>query len=79
MRTTIELTDEHRAALLELAARRGEKGFSALIAEALDVYLKGVAEAAGRRKAALALRGTLRGKHAEALRAAAWAIRERWR
>lgn len=79
MRATIELTDEHRAALVELAARRGEKGFSVLIAEALDVYLKGVAEAAEQRKAVLALRGTLRGKHAEALRAATRAIRERWR
>ncbi|MBI2466653.1 MAG: ribbon-helix-helix protein, CopG family [Candidatus Rokubacteria bacterium] len=79
MRTTIELTDEHRAALLELAARRGEKGFSALIAEALDAYLKGVAEADERRKAAAGLRGTLRGKDLEALRVATRAIRERWR
>ena len=28
MRTTIELKPEHRAKLLELAARRGEKGFT---------------------------------------------------
>lgn len=79
MRTTIELTDEHRAALLELAARRGEKGFSTLIAEALDVYLKRVSDGEGRRKATLALRGTLRREDAEALRAATRAIRERWR
>lgn len=79
MRTTIELTDEHRAALLELAARRGEKGFSALIAEALDVYLKGVSDGEGQRKATLALRGALRREDAEALRAATRTIRERWR
>lgn len=79
MRTTIELTDEHRAALLELAARRGEKGFSTLIAEALDVYLKRVSDGEGRRKATLALRGALRREDAEALRAATRAIRERWR
>jgi hypothetical protein len=28
VRTTIELQPEHRARLLELAARKGEKGFS---------------------------------------------------
>ena len=39
MRTTIELKPEHRARLLELAARRGEKGFSSVIAEAVDAYL----------------------------------------
>jgi len=33
MRTTIEIRDEHRAALLELAAKRGLKGFLAKIVE----------------------------------------------
>lgn len=40
MRTTIELSDEQRARLLEVAARRGEKGFSKLIQEAVDDYLE---------------------------------------
>ena len=40
MRTTVELKDKHRAKLLELAARRGQKGFSDLLAEAIDVYLE---------------------------------------
>ena len=35
MRTTIELSSEHRARLLEIAARRHEKGFSSIIAEAV--------------------------------------------
>ena len=39
MRTTIELDNEHRARLLDLAARRGLKGFSAIVQEALDQYL----------------------------------------
>lgn len=38
MRTTIELSDEHRSRLVELAARRGEKGFSPIVEEALDLY-----------------------------------------
>ena len=40
VRTTIELRDDHRARLLEMAARRGEKGFSSLVAEAVELYLK---------------------------------------
>lgn len=40
MRTTVELSDEIRAKLLELAARRGERGFSALVEEALEGYLR---------------------------------------
>ena len=47
MRTTIEIKPEHRAKLLELAARRGTKGFSELVGEALDAYLR--AEAVARR------------------------------
>ena len=40
MRTTIEIKPEHRARLLELAARRGNKGFSELVGEALEAYLR---------------------------------------
>ena len=44
VRTTIELNPQHRAKLLELAARRGEKGFSSVIAEAIESHLKRTAE-----------------------------------
>lgn len=40
MRTTIEIDDVHRAELLRLAAQRREKGFSGLVREALDLYIK---------------------------------------
>ncbi|MDX1566315.1 MAG: ribbon-helix-helix protein, CopG family [Longimicrobiales bacterium] len=40
MRTTVELSDEIRAKLLELAARRGERGFSAIVEEAVERYLR---------------------------------------
>jgi hypothetical protein len=33
MRTPVELKDEHRAKLLEIAARRRERGFSGIVAE----------------------------------------------
>jgi predicted transcriptional regulator len=79
MRTTIELKDESRARLLALAARRGEKGFSALIDEAVDMYLEATDADEQRRRAALALRGRLGAKEADALRSATSRLRESWR
>jgi hypothetical protein len=52
MRTTIEMKPEHRARILELAEQRGEKGFSTVVAEALELYLE-TQEAAPRRSGAL--------------------------
>ena len=79
MRTTIELRDEHRARLLELAARRGEMGFSALIAEALDAYLGGMVDQQRRVAAALRVQGTLPAKEAARMRAEIRPVRESWR
>jgi predicted transcriptional regulator len=39
MRTTIEVDAEHRAELLRLAAKRGVKGFSQIVKEAINEYL----------------------------------------
>jgi predicted transcriptional regulator len=79
MRTTIELSDEHRARLLELAARRGQKGFSGLIEEALDQYLLQDAARDQARRLALARRAALQGEAAEDLRRAVAGWREHWR
>jgi hypothetical protein len=79
MRTTIELKDESRAKLLEMAARRGEKGFSTIIDEALDLYLRAAEAGEGRRRAALALRGRLGAGAADRLRSVASALRGAWR
>lgn len=81
MRTTVELTDDQRGRLLELAARRGEKGFSRLVQEALDLYLD--AEALGARKArvdrALSVLGSLSDKAADGLEERVRALRDHWR
>jgi predicted transcriptional regulator len=79
MRTTVELRDDHRAKLLELAARRGQKGYSKLLAEAIESYLESLARDEEKRQAALQLRGTLTAKEAEELRKATRALRESWR
>lgn len=78
MRTTIEISEEHRAQLLKLAARRGEKGFSNLVQEALDGYLGAQSRADDKRRRALMLRGAL-GREAGRRRARAAALRESWR
>jgi hypothetical protein len=75
MRTTIEMRPEHRARILELAANRGEKGFSAVVAEALELYLE---DQKGRRHAiqnALALKGSMSEAEASGLLARTRKIR----
>jgi predicted transcriptional regulator len=79
MRTTIELSDEHRARLLAIAAARGEKGFSTIIAEAVDHYLDQQAARDSARALARTLRGALPAREAERLRTTTAEWRERWR
>lgn len=79
MRTTIEIKDEHRAKLLELAARRGEKGFSRLVGEAIEGYLRSLEESDRAREEALALRGALSEEEATALEERTRDLRESWR
>ncbi len=40
MRTTIEISDKHRSILLSLAAEKGLRGYSRIVAEALDYYIE---------------------------------------
>lgn len=70
---------EHRSALLAIAARRGRKGFSALVADAIEDYLKDDGEWGRRREAVLALAGSLSAEDAEELRQTTRALRETWR
>ena len=79
MRTTVEISPEQRARLMELAARRGEKGFSKLVQQALDAYLRSQAGEEDKRRRALMLKGTLDSREAGRLRAATREIREFWR
>ena len=60
MRTTIEMKPEHRARLLELAANRGERGLSAVVSEALDLYLNTQTGRVDAVRGALALKGSIR-------------------
>jgi predicted DNA-binding protein len=79
MRTTVEMKPEHRSALLALAARRGEKGFSSVLAEAIEEYLDEEKTRVQRRKELLSLAGSLSAEEAKRLRRAAASLRENWR
>jgi predicted CopG family antitoxin len=79
MRTTIEIRDEHRAKLLEIAARRGEKGFSSIVSEAIELYLRTQLDVDQARLRALEVRGALDEDEALALRDETSRIRAAWR
>lgn len=78
MRTTIELKEEHRALLHLIAARRGWRGFSRVIEEAIEFYLKHHTEAEKARQALLDRRGAWSEEEAEQVRTAIRELRRRW-
>lgn len=78
MRTTIEIPDEQRARLLEIAARRGEKGFSKLVQEALEFYLNDH-ERRDAVETAQRLQGRLSDGEADELEQSVSDLRSRWR
>lgn len=79
MRTTIELTDEQRAELLRLAAKRRAKGFSRIVQEALDEYLRRQESKEQEISTALTLKGCLKGKAAAEFEERVKSLRESWR
>lgn len=79
MRTTVEIRVDQRARLLELAARRREKGFSGLVQEALDTYFERVDDRQTMVKDAVAVLGTLNEEAARHLEATAAELRGSWR
>jgi hypothetical protein len=70
---------EHRSALLALASRRGYKGFSAVLGEAIESFLQGEVEREKRRKILLSLGGSLSKKDGEELLRTTKELRESWR
>jgi hypothetical protein len=63
MRTTVEIREEQRIALAAIAAKRGLRGYSTLVQEAIDAYL---ADTSGEElDALLTLRGSLTPEQAD--------------
>ncbi len=77
MRTTVEITDQQHRALSAIAQRRGVRGFSALVQEALDAYLASLnTEEVDH---LLGLEGTLTESEAGEVRSRINDARARWR
>ncbi len=79
MRATIDLPDRLRAAVMAVAARKGYRGYSRVVVEALEFYLaekeakeSGLAEV-------LALRGSWSRDEAEGVRKRIETARANWR
>lgn len=77
MRTTVEITDEQHRALTAVAQRRGVRGFSALVQEALDAYLASLNT--DETDLLLGLEGTLSESDAEEMRSRIDDVRTTWR
>jgi hypothetical protein len=77
MRTTIEIREEQRIALAAIAAKRGLRGYSTLVQEAIDVYL---ADTTGDDlEALLRLRGSLSSAQADEMERRIAEARSSWR
>jgi len=79
VRTTVEIDDAQRAELLKLAAQRGEKGFSSVIREALELYIRQHRAKKEVVAKALELEGSFSDDEADALEASVRNLRETWR
>jgi hypothetical protein len=79
MRTTVEMKPEHRSALLALAAQRGQKGFSSVLGEAIDLYLAGEQDRCRQREKFLSFEGFLSDEEGEELARNVARIRSHWR
>lgn len=77
MRTTVEITEDQHRALSAVAQRRGLRGFSQLVQEALDAYLRDL----GTDEVDLLLRleGSLDEREEQELRARIDAAKATWR
>lgn len=81
MRTTIEISDERWAFVKRLAAERGEKGFSHVIEEAIDLLeeREGVEARTERKRRALAAIGSISDETAAEMHRVVRELREGWR
>ena len=79
MRTTIELSNDHRSSLHSLAARRGLRGYSKLIQEAVDLYIQEMTAKEVNAKHLLRMRGTWNKEDARKFQKKLREIRRNWK
>jgi hypothetical protein len=77
-RATIGFRPDHWAKLKALQASRGEKGYSPIIEQALEVYFASEADREKWKRDALALEGSITDEEAEEARQMTAWMREHW-
>ena len=78
MRTTVEISDMHRSALLSLAAQKGLRGYSKLIEEAIDYYIANQTDSSGIKNNVLAMKGSWK-KDSEKIKTNIKELRKNWK
>jgi len=78
MRTTVELPDELIAALHALAIRRGQRGYSKVMEEAVSAYLRDQKKRQKDLKTILELEGGWTAEEAEEVRRNLRDVRKNW-
>lgn len=79
MRTTVVLPDELIAALHALAIRRGERGYSKVMEEAVSTYLRDQTKRRRDLKAILEMEGSWSSEESEEVRKNLREARKNWR
>ncbi len=78
MRTTIEISDNHRSALLSIAAQKGLRGYSKIIEDALENYIKEHGKNIGLKNNLLSMKGSWE-KEAAEIKANIKELRKNWK
>ena len=78
MRTTIEISDNHRSALLSIAAQKGHRGYSKIIEDAIEHYITDQAKTIGIKNSVLAMKGSWK-KEADEIKANIKELRKNWK
>jgi metal-responsive CopG/Arc/MetJ family transcriptional regulator len=78
MRATIEIPDELRAVIMALAAKKGYRGYSRIIQEAIMFYLKEKAPLEDGLSDLIALKGSWNTQDAEDIRSNINQLRKNW-
>ncbi len=79
MRTTIELSDDLISMLHAIAVQKGYRGYSRVIEEALNFYLKENEKKRAGREMVLKMRGSWTAKEAEEVRKRLEEVRKDWK
>jgi predicted DNA-binding protein len=78
MRTTIEISDHHRSILLSLAAKKGMRGYSGIIKEALNHYIECQVKSAAVKREILKMKGSWTSEETKKTKARLAEMRKNW-